>query len=68
MSTIVSSDILEVIRDEYEEMPELRLTLMQAARLWDLDLATARALLDEFVREGFLTRTPAGRYERRDAC
>lgn len=47
------------IRDEYEEMPCLRLTLPQASRFWNVDRQACLAVLDQLVAEGFLV---LGRY------
>lgn len=52
------------IRGEYREMPGLRLRLEQAMRLWSIDGATCRQVLDNLVREGFLQRDEMGRYAR----
>jgi hypothetical protein len=50
------------IRGEYREMPGLRLTLAQACRLWQVDVATCETLLEQLVREAFLHRTDDGAY------
>lgn len=42
------------IRGEFNEMPDLRVTSEQAARLWGLDLTLARATLRSMVDAGFL--------------
>lgn len=42
------------VRGEYVEMPGLRVTLAQACRLWQVDMATCEKLLDHLVRDGFL--------------
>lgn len=47
---------------EYREMPGLRLTLRQAARLWALDTADCRAILDALVAASSLRRSPKGEY------
>lgn len=54
------------IRGEYLEMPGLRLTIEQAARLWHVDDATCAAVLARLVADRFLTRTRAGAYVRTD--
>lgn len=53
-------------RGEYAEMPDLRLTTQQAARLWGLDAATSHAILDALVDAEFLCRMPSGAYRRAD--
>jgi phosphoribosyl-dephospho-CoA transferase len=47
---------------EYREMPGLRLTLRQAARLWALDTVDCHAILDALVAAGSLRRSPKGEY------
>ena len=53
------------VRGEFLEMPGLRLTAPQAARLWALDHATSMHLLESLTATGFLSRTGDGRYLRR---
>ena len=55
------------IRGEYLEMPGLRLTSAQAARLWHLAPTDCEEILGELVLAGFLTRTRSGQYMRRDS-
>lgn len=62
---VVAQRLLLRVRGEYLEMPGLRLTLPQAARLWGLDQGLALALLEALVEAGFLARTSDGRYCRR---
>lgn len=52
------------IRGEFLEMPGLRLTAAQAARLWHIDAATCGEVLGRLVNDRFLTRTRAGDYVR----
>lgn len=61
----MTSDLLNRIRGEYLEMPGLRLTPAQAARLWAVDLELARELLTVLVEAGFLTVAGDGRHARR---
>jgi hypothetical protein len=53
-----------MIRGEYLEMPGLSLTFLQAMRLWNLDAASCRHVLDELVGAGFLTETRHGAFRR----
>jgi hypothetical protein len=48
------------VRGEYLEMPGLRLTLSQASRLWQMDLATCESVLLRLVSGGFLVQTEEG--------
>lgn len=57
-------DLLHRICAEYAEMPGLRVTHEQAQRLWGLDAATCRQVLDCLVDVKFLTLTPSGQYTR----
>jgi DNA-binding GntR family transcriptional regulator len=54
------------IRGEFIEMPGLRLTIEQAARLWHVDAATCAEALMRLVGEHFLLRTRSGAYVRAD--
>ena len=50
------------IRGEYREMPGLRLTFVQACRLWQIDAPTCQTVLEQLVREAFLCQTENGSY------
>jgi DNA-binding IclR family transcriptional regulator len=50
-------DLRARIRAEYLEMPGLRLTIPQAARLWNVDRETCLPLLASLVESGFLYRS-----------
>lgn len=52
------------IQSEFLEMPGLRLTPAQAARLWALDRKTSERLLETLVTTGFLLKTRDGAYLR----
>lgn len=54
--------LVDIIRGEFTEMPGLRLTDEQAARLCDADRKECAAILRSLVDEGFLRRTPDGLY------
>ena len=53
------------IRSEYREMPGLRLTLAQAARLWGMDLSTCERVLASLIERRVLKRALNGTYVRR---
>jgi hypothetical protein len=55
-------DHLTRIRAEYEEMPGLKLTALQASRFWHLDADASARLLDSLVAAGLLRRTADGHY------
>jgi hypothetical protein len=46
--------IVERVRGEFNEMPGLRLTPEQAARLWGLDLSECYEVLERLVATSFL--------------
>jgi len=50
------------IRGEFLEMPGLRLTSAQAARLWAVDRRTSERILDGLTTAGFLLRNREGAY------
>ena len=51
---------------EFIEMPGLRLTFAQAARLWGLTPAVCSRVVDELIAVGFLRQTPTGMLMRAD--
>lgn len=66
MIGIVSNEVpYSTIMAEFNEMPGMRLTLSQAARLWSLTLEESARMLEDLVRAGFLTRDERARYARR---
>ena len=56
--------LLNRIRSEFLEMPGLRLTPAQAARLWALDRQTSDQILDGLTEVGFLFKDKEGAYLR----
>jgi hypothetical protein len=54
MSARVDRLLCERVRGEYREMPGLRLTLAQAARLFNLEVTRCADVLDALVRDGVL--------------
>jgi DNA-binding IclR family transcriptional regulator len=60
--TIQSS--LERIRAEYQEMPGLRLTPDQVARLCGVERSSCEQLLEALVDTRYLERSTDGRYAR----
>lgn len=56
--------LLARARSEFLEMPGLRLTARQAARLWGVEGTTTELLLATLVTSGFLWRTRDGAYMR----
>lgn len=65
---VCTHDALEArCRREFVEMPGLHLTLLQAARLFNVEPALCKTLLDELVKRGFLC-CGSGIYSRADLC
>jgi hypothetical protein len=52
--------LVERVRSEFMEMPGLRLTPAQAARLWGLDAGVCDSVIDVLVADTFLRRTDGG--------
>ena len=60
--------LLHRIRSEFLEMPGLRLTPAQAARLWAVDRHTSERILDGLTVAGFLFKNKEGAYLRATAA
>ena len=56
--------LLHRVRSEFLEMPGLRLTPAQAARLWAIDRSISEQILNGLASSGFLARTAGGAYLR----
>jgi hypothetical protein len=52
--------LVDRVRGEFLEMPGLQLTPPQAQRLWGLDAAVCRYVIDALVEASFLRWTPSG--------
>ena len=52
--------LFDRVRGEFNEMPGLQLTIAQAARLFGMDQASCRRVIDALVAAAFLRWTPAG--------
>jgi len=59
--------IADRVRGEFLEMPGLQLTMEQAARLWGMEQAACRAVIDSLVEAAFLRWTPSGTIVRVDS-
>ena len=60
------NELVGRIRSEFLEMPGLRLTVLQASRLWGLDEDNCRRVIDVLIGVSFLRWTPSGTVAR--AC
>ena len=56
--------IVDRVRAEFNEMPGLRLTMAQAARLWNLEVSLCERVVERLVRLSFLRRTDTGSFVR----
>ena len=56
------ADVVSRVRGEFFEMRGFSPTVAQAARLFDLTPEECGQVLSSLEREGFLRRTPDGRY------
>ena len=61
-------DVLQRIQGEFVEMPGLRLTAVQAQRLWGLERDVCDALLGALVDAKFLSQTRDGAFVRLDGA
>ena len=59
-----STTLVERVRGEFIEMPGLQLTIPQAARLWGLDSAACRHVVEVLVASAFLRWTDGGKIAR----
>ena len=62
MPALFFRKLVQRIREEFEDAPNLRMTVSEAARFWALDFATCERVLTELLRTGFLARGPDERY------
>lgn len=59
---VPSARLLARIKAEFTEMPGLRLTLLQARRLFGLDIVTCTSALGALQASGFLATTRDGAF------
>jgi hypothetical protein len=52
------ANLVDRVRFDFTEMPNLELTMAQAVRLWNLGADDCRYVLDSLVDVGFLRWTP----------
>jgi hypothetical protein len=57
-------NVVSRVREEFREMPGLRLTPAQATRLWGLERDTCYEVIDTLVAAAFLRWTRAGSVTR----
>ena len=59
-------NVVRRVREEFREMPGLRLTPAQATRLWGLEDEMCRAVIEYLVAVAFLRWTAAGTVTRNE--
>jgi hypothetical protein len=52
------------VREEFREMPGLRLTPAQATRLWGMEDVVCKEIIDRLVDASYLRWTPSGAVTR----
>jgi hypothetical protein len=67
MTTVIAPEehALDLLREEYDSLPGMRLTLPQTARLLSVNRKRAAQVLKQLEGEGVLVEDPAGVYRRR---
>lgn len=58
------SNLLRRVRGEFEEMPDMRLSLDQATRLWSIDRNDCKRILETLTKSHFLEIDARGRYRK----
>jgi hypothetical protein len=56
LPSITREEAMRRIRSDYYELPGLKLTAAQGARLWGLEAALCLSILEELTERGLLTR------------
>ena len=64
MPTLFFRKLVQRIREEFEDAPNIRMTVSEGARFWGLDFATCERVLTELLRAGFLARGADERYSQ----
>ena len=64
MTSAPFDELLQRVRDEYGDVPNLRLTPSQAQVLFDLEPSACAAMLDALLTVRFLSRTQDGLFVR----
>ena len=64
LPSISREQLLRRVRGEYLEMPGLKLSCLQAQRLWAMDEQTCAEILSSLTEARFLQQQPDGTYSR----
>ena len=62
MKTSLFRKLVQRIREEFEDLPNLHLTAIEASRFWGLDLVTCQQVLAELLAAGSVTLDGSQRY------
>jgi len=62
---LTAGKLVQRIREEFEEMPGLQVTVDEGVRFWALDTETCSHVLEHLYDAGFLVKTGDGRYHMR---
>ena len=62
MRSLFFRKLVQRTREEFENAPDLRMTVCEAARFFALDFATCERVMTELLRAGFVSRGVDGRY------
>ena len=57
-------NLVQRMREEFEEAPGLRVNVKEASRFWGLDEATSGRVLEQLLAVGFLARGGDERYRQ----
>ena len=60
----VSINLVQRIREEFEEAPGLRITVREGSQFWGLDEVTCEQVLAQLLATGFLARGVDQRYRQ----
>jgi hypothetical protein len=57
--------LVQRIREEFEEVPGLQISVREGARFWAIDTDICNYVLQALHDAGFLVKAPDGRYRQR---
>ena len=61
IATALPDDIVRIVRQQFVEMPGMRLSTAQVGRLWNIDDREGEQAVEQLLDEGVLVRDGAGR-------
>jgi Fic family protein len=61
---VLLMNLTQRIREEFEEVPGLRVSVAEAAHFWGLDVRTSEEVLTRLLEMGFLSKGVDGRYRQ----